>query len=66
MKVLAIIFLLLPIATFGGISIDGQTFRDQFGRQALFRGWNVSGRVKLSDAGFLPFKNILRHTMRMF
>ena len=32
-------------------------FRDQFGREAIFRGWNVSGAVKLISMNFMPFKN---------
>lgn len=32
-------------------------FRDGFGREALFRGWNVSGAVKLKSMNFMPFKN---------
>lgn len=32
-------------------------FRDGFGREALFRGWNVSGAVKLKSMNYMPFKN---------
>lgn len=33
-------------------------FRDGLGREVLFRGWNVSGAVKLKSMGFKPFKNV--------
>lgn len=42
-------------------TINGTTdhiFRDVFGREAYFRGWNVSGAVKLISMGFKPFKNL--------
>ncbi len=41
-------------------SYNGYTdavFRDGLGREATFRGWNVSGAVKLKSMGFKPFKN---------
>ena len=33
-------------------------FKDSFGREVFFRGWNVSGAVKLTSTGFKAFKNI--------
>ncbi|RLA63478.1 MAG: glycosyl hydrolase family 5 [Epsilonproteobacteria bacterium] len=33
-------------------------FRDSLGREAYFRGYNVSGAVKLKSMGFRPFKNV--------
>lgn len=33
-------------------------YRDGFGREALFRGWNVSGAHKLASMKFMPFKNV--------
>ena len=35
------------------------TYFDGLGREAYFRGWNVSGSVKLTSMGFKPFKNSL-------
>lgn len=32
-------------------------FRDGYGREATFRGWSVSGAVKLKSMKFMPFKN---------
>ncbi|MGM0564762.1 MAG: ricin-type beta-trefoil lectin domain protein [Pseudomonadota bacterium] len=34
-----------------------QVFRDGLGREVVMRGFNVSGKVKLADSGFKPFKN---------
>lgn len=39
-----------------GNSTDG-IFRDGFGREALLRGWNASGAVKLASMDFKPFKS---------
>ena len=33
-------------------------FVDAMGREAHFRGWNVSGAVKLGTNGFLPFRTV--------
>lgn len=41
-------------------TVDGQLdriFRDGFGREVNFRGFNVSGKVKLVQSGFKPFMN---------
>lgn len=32
-------------------------FRDGYGREAYFRGWNVSGKTKHVESGFKPFIN---------
>lgn len=40
-----------------GNPITDAIFRDGFGREALFRGWNVSGAHKLKSMNFMPFKN---------
>ncbi len=37
-------------------TITDHTYRDGLGREVYFRGWNVSGSVKLADKGFKPFK----------
>ncbi|WDE09132.1 ricin-type beta-trefoil lectin domain protein [Thalassomonas viridans] len=40
---------------------NGQTdkvFKDALGRERSFRGFNVSGKVKLAQFGFQPFKNV--------
>lgn len=34
------------------------TYFDGLGREAYFRGWNVSGSVKLVSMGFKPFKSL--------
>ncbi|MGD8910835.1 MAG: ricin-type beta-trefoil lectin domain protein [Chromatiales bacterium] len=44
----------------GSKTFNGTTdriFRDALGREATFRGFNVSGEVKLLESGFKPFKN---------
>lgn len=44
----------------GSKTVDGQVdriFKDGYGREVSFRGFNVSGKVKLADSGFKPFKN---------
>ena len=33
-------------------------FIDNFGREVYFRGWNISGAVKLKSMNYKPFKNI--------
>ncbi|MCX4160915.1 MULTISPECIES: cellulase family glycosylhydrolase [Paraburkholderia] len=38
-----------------GERIDDVAFRDGLGREAYFRGWNVSGTSKLVESGFKPF-----------
>ena len=35
-----------------------KVFKDALGRERSFRGFNVSGKVKLAEFGFQPFKNI--------
>lgn len=45
----------------GQKQINGHTdyiYRDGFGREAMFRGWNVSGSVKLKSTGFKPFLSV--------
>ncbi|CBL44466.1 Putative endoglycosylceramidase [gamma proteobacterium HdN1] len=37
------------------LTISEPTFRDGAGREVHFRGWNVSGSVKLASRGFKPF-----------
>lgn len=37
--------------------ITEPTYRDGDGREVYFRGWNVSGSVKLVETGFKPFMN---------
>lgn len=37
--------------------VTDSIFKDGFGREALFRGWNTSGAVKLASMNFKPFKN---------
>jgi len=44
----------------GSKIFNGQTdriFKDGYGREVSFRGFNVSGEVKLVESGFKPFKN---------
>jgi endoglycosylceramidase len=46
--------------TIGQKNYNGQkdfVFYDGLGREVYFRGWNVSGGIKLSSMGFKPFKN---------
>ncbi|QDQ80348.1 cellulase family glycosylhydrolase [Paraburkholderia megapolitana] len=38
-----------------GQRIDDVVFRDGLGREAYFRGWNVSGTAKLVESGYKPF-----------
>jgi hypothetical protein len=65
-----ILFILLSNVSFAKsthseISIGSKTyqnqedfiFRDSSGREVYFRGFNVSGAVKLKSMGFRPFKN---------
>ncbi|WP_137937635.1 cellulase family glycosylhydrolase [Chitinivorax sp. B] len=45
------------------IQLNGRTFkdaifRDGLGREAVFRGWNVSGSTKLAESGFKPFRTL--------
>jgi endoglycosylceramidase len=37
--------------------ITDRVFRDGLGREVTFRGFNVSGEVKLMESGFKPFRN---------
>ena len=37
--------------------IRDKVFKDGLGREIYFRGWNVSGTVKLVESGFKPFLN---------
>ncbi|MBX3720424.1 MAG: ricin-type beta-trefoil lectin domain protein [Turneriella sp.] len=41
--------------TFGGKT--DRIFTDGLGREVYFRGFNISGEVKLAESGFKPFKN---------
>ena len=47
------------------ISIVKQQFFDNCDREAHFRGFNVSGSVKLKETGFLPFKNTKDATLSL-
>ena len=38
-------------------SYSDTIFVDGLGREVYFRGWNISGAVKLKSMGFKPFKN---------
>lgn len=37
--------------------VTDRVFHDALGREVTFRGFNVSGEVKLLESGFKPFKN---------
>lgn len=39
------------------LSVRGSAFVDEYGREVVLRGFNVSGEVKLAENGFLPFAN---------
>ncbi|MBB5019979.1 hypothetical protein HNQ59_003287 [Chitinivorax tropicus] len=41
-----------------GRQFNDAIFRDGLGREAVFRGWNVSGSTKLNESGFKPFRSI--------
>ncbi len=43
--------------TYQGQTFTDKVFRDQLGREAYFRGWNVSGSVKLMESGYRPFQS---------
>lgn len=43
--------------TYQGQTYTDKIFRDQLGREAYFRGWNVSGSVKLVESNFRPFRS---------
>src|SRR5262245_60545578 len=38
-----------------GTATTDLAFRDDHGREVTFRGWNVSGSVKLNEGGLAPF-----------
>ncbi|MGQ5525180.1 cellulase family glycosylhydrolase [Chitinimonas sp. PSY-7] len=40
----------------GGRTYKDAIFRDGLGREAILRGWNVSGSTKLTESGFKPFR----------
>jgi hypothetical protein len=40
------------------LTVRGSTFVDDSGREVVLRGFNVSGTVKLSEHGGLPFENV--------
>ncbi|PHV12553.1 glycosyl hydrolase family 5 [Chitinimonas sp. BJB300] len=42
----------------GGRTYKDAIFRDGLGREAVFRGWNVSGSTKLAESGFKPFRTL--------
>lgn len=39
------------------LTVRGSTFVDEYGREVVLRGFNVSGEAKLAENGFLPFAN---------
>ncbi|WP_322074821.1 hypothetical protein [Burkholderia cepacia] len=41
-----------------GSVVKDEVFQDGLGREAYFRGWNVSGESKLWESEFLPFRNL--------
>lgn len=45
------------VVTYQGQTYTDQVFQDELGREAFFRGWNVSGSVKLVESGFKPFRS---------
>jgi hypothetical protein len=41
------------------LTVRGSAFVDENGREVVLRGFNVSGTVKLSEHGGLPYKNVV-------
>lgn len=42
----------------GQVRITDRVLKDGLGREAVLRGWNISGETKIAEAGFKPFKNL--------
>jgi hypothetical protein len=42
----------------GSVSVAGEVFRDEYGREVVLRGFNVSGEAKLAENRGLPFATV--------